>query len=558
MKDDDFSNIVRSGTAHSVNVSEYTGNAKNPKNMVREGDANELAQKKRTPEEVDAALYLEKLQSSKDTGHIEKVTPAAGGANTTVPQKPVAGGPAAANLQKAASGASTANVQPVNPDTAAKPNVQKVSGGSVADTRASIEADTAREPNRQGVGIDRLHDETATTAKEAFNDRMAHGGQTHLADNHQPLPGSTAATDNRQGLDTEHLRDNHATLAQDPIRENTQSIQQEHLADHRQALPGSPSGSDNHQGVDTEHLRDNHAALAKEPVSDNTQNLEQDNLADNHQPLPEGDAVQANRQGVDGEHQQDRQTGVTKDHLHDHTVSLDAGPAHEQPRHTEPAGPDDSHTLVSEGLATSHFHTISDDATADHRDELPASAHAQHDAPALSEHLSDNQQTLPDQAIANNLQTVAAPAATDNTQGVPKESFKDNTQAAPEAAPLSAQVPGVEKNAIEDHHEPLPDGNAPRHNADIATQEVHAGQAAPAGTVVARAPGPRAASSTKKAAPVVQAAASRRVVSSKAMDEFHGRLAGIKQTVDQLNHRLSDFEAQMEKDGDLPRGLDRD
>ena len=546
MKDDDFSNIVRSGTAHSVNVSEYTGNAKNPKNMVREGDANELGPKKRTPEEVDAALYLEKLQGSQDVGHIEKVTPSAGGARTAAPQKVAASGPAAANLQKADSEANAANVQQVNHDVVAKPNVQSVSSGQVTDTRASINADATREPNRQGIGVDRLHDQSATTAKEAFNDRTAHGGATHLADNHQSVPGSATATDNRQGLGAEHLRDNHAAVAKDPLAENTQNIGQEHFADHHHALPGSQAGADNRQGVDTEHLRDN------------TQNLEQDSLADNHQPLPEGDAVQTNRQGVDGEHQHYRQAGVAKDRLHDHAVSLDADPAHDQPRHTESAGQDDSHAPVSEGPATSHFHALSDDAAADDRDKLSASAHAQHDAPTLSERLSDNQQALPDQAISSNLQTVATSATKDNTQSVPQESFKDNTQAAPEAAPLPAQVPGVEKKAIEDHHEPLPESHAPPRQADVATQEVHEGRPTPAGTVIARAPTQRVAIRPSKAGSVAQVTSPRRVVPSKAMDEFHGRLAGIKQTVEQLNHRLSDFEAQMEKDSDLPRGLDRD
>jgi hypothetical protein len=34
----------------------------------------------------------------------------------------------------------------------------------------------------------------------------------------------------------------------------------------------------------------------------------------------------------------------------------------------------------------------------------------------------------------------------------------------------------------------------------------------------------------------------------KMMDEFHGRVAGIKHNVDQLNHRLSDFEEQVQKE----------
>ena len=113
------------------------------------------------------------------------------------------------------------------------------------------------------------------------------------------------------------------------------------------------------------------------------------------------------------------------------------------------------------------------------------------------------------------------------------------------------------KQAIEDHHEPLPEDHAVRHAPDMNTSGVHQGQAStPAATSAAartvatnaparaRAPQPVAV----KGKATVKATSPRSLASSKAMDEFHGRLAGIKQTVDQLNHRLSDFEAQLEKD----------
>jgi len=34
----------------------------------------------------------------------------------------------------------------------------------------------------------------------------------------------------------------------------------------------------------------------------------------------------------------------------------------------------------------------------------------------------------------------------------------------------------------------------------------------------------------------------------KMMDEFHGRVAGIKHNVDALNHRLSDFEEKVHRE----------
>ena len=39
------------------------------------------------------------------------------------------------------------------------------------------------------------------------------------------------------------------------------------------------------------------------------------------------------------------------------------------------------------------------------------------------------------------------------------------------------------------------------------------------------------------------------------MEEFHGRVAGIKHNVEELNHRLTDFEEQVHKeDAKLEKG----
>jgi len=45
----------------------------------------------------------------------------------------------------------------------------------------------------------------------------------------------------------------------------------------------------------------------------------------------------------------------------------------------------------------------------------------------------------------------------------------------------------------------------------------------------------------------------------KMMDEFHGRVAGIKHNVDALNNRLSDFEEKVHKeDANLVKGNPED
>ena len=52
----------------------------------------------------------------------------------------------------------------------------------------------------------------------------------------------------------------------------------------------------------------------------------------------------------------------------------------------------------------------------------------------------------------------------------------------------------------------------------------------------------RAAAAKGKPMASPKAPGLRSIASSKAMDEFHGRLAGIKHEVDEVNHKLDVFE----------------
>ncbi len=60
MNDDDFTGIVRSGSQHSVSVSEHTGNAKTPKNIVASHEEETEARKRAFEAKALAELEAKK------------------------------------------------------------------------------------------------------------------------------------------------------------------------------------------------------------------------------------------------------------------------------------------------------------------------------------------------------------------------------------------------------------------------------------------------------------------------------------------------------------------
>lgn len=65
----------------------------------------------------------------------------------------------------------------------------------------------------------------------------------------------------------------------------------------------------------------------------------------------------------------------------------------------------------------------------------------------------------------------------------------------------------------------------------------------------------RAAPRAPRAPMTAQEQAQAKLKREKLMDEFHGRVAGIKHNVDALNTRLSDFEEKVHKeDAKLQKG----
>ncbi|MBU3648819.1 MAG: hypothetical protein FGM28_00760 [Limnohabitans sp.] len=262
MKDDDdeeFANVVRSGAAHSVNVSEYTGNAKTPKNIVKSGeDAGEIAPRNAVDPAATPSGRAREAKERERPPETRKVpAPLPEDTSVTARDETLKGKPNVQTVAPADAGApNRQQAAAANPDL----NLQRVESAHGRVENGQNGQDGALQDNRQGFATDKLQD------------------------NHQGL-GQEALHDNRQGVATDKLQDNHQGLGQEALHDNRQGVATDKL-------------QDNLQGLGQEVLEDNRQALEKDPLAANSQGLGRDALHDNRQGLGQ-DALHDNRQGID-------------------------------------------------------------------------------------------------------------------------------------------------------------------------------------------------------------------------------------------------------------------
>jgi hypothetical protein len=158
---------------------------------------------------------------------------------------------------------------------------------------------------------------------------------------------------------------------------------------------------------------------------------------------------------------------------------------------------------------------------------------------------------------ANNQALANPPGIGPNNQPIAADAAALNRQAAPEDAPPGLNRQGVDNGKIESHFEQLPSGTVERKKVDFPTSTASGSATQPAAVAgQTSAAKPVAKTVAAPRAPVTEAEKQQaKLKREQANDAFHGRLAGIKNNVDALNHRLTDFEDKVHKeDSKLDKG----
>ena len=425
MNDDEFSGFISSGKKMRVSVSEHTGNAKKPKNIVTSDEEKTLS-KVRTFEDKEGEFDpLSRNLAEEQNLRLDKYQ--------TKPTQDL-------NTQKA----------PVN--TAAVENLQTVKQGSIANDKQAAPRESETTANRQSV---------QTTAAKA---NLQSVSADTLKDNQQSI-ATDKSEDNRQGIATENLKESLQDIQTESINDNLQSITNDNLENNIQSISSPQVAPQKPQGIGKDPIRTNDADIAKKNI-------------------------------------QDRDARVKKKQIKTNTanISIDVIPNNKQAVQS---------ASVSDNLAS-----------------IPKDTH------------HETRQALDKDSFQDRGATVA------------KTSVQGNVQAVPTKPSTSNNLQPIEQKPIADHFETLPSDARPLGETATPKSSPIANRASPT---------PQQSVATKTAvAQATPLAKSQKVVTSSAispaeaekialahkaqMEAFHGRLAGIKHTVDDLNHKLDDLE----------------
>ena len=240
---------------------------------------------------------------------------------------------------------------------------------------------------------------------------------------------------------------------------------------------------------------------------------------------------------------------------------------------------DSNRQKIGASAQTPNLQGLANDAGADHRVDIPTEGVGHNSAAVPAELAANNRQNLAADAPADsNRQKIGAPAQAPNVQGLANDAGADHRVGIPTKGggnnPSAAARPsGVNEHQIPTLNEPL--GQQPVQNQGLSDNrqavgaqalQDHREAASSAPIERAKVDFPQATSSSAQASPsdtpdTTQAGKAKKkprpgvtlpgliadpsAASPEALDaaaEFHRRVLDIKHNVDNLNHRLTDFE----------------
>jgi hypothetical protein len=297
MNDDDFPNLVRSGTEHSVSVSEHSGNAKTPHNKVTSHEEETEARKHAFEEKALAALEAEKALAAALAEHTPYFAPDDAADS--------------ANIQKIDGNTEAKNHQVIHDDQGPSSNVQNISTDGLNANQQLIESTTVSD-NIQSLGHEKG---VAPNVQNVPADG--------IAANKQQIEGGKGIQDRRPGVPTDTFSTNHQNIPTESISDNLQRIPTDNQPRH-QTVAVSESGNTNHLGMgDDAKSRNNHGS--ERFGVQHTAPIPTDTLETNHPTIPT-DTSTLNRQAIsqDAPLGTNRQ-GIGNEKIQDHLAQVPSG-----------------------------------------------------------------------------------------------------------------------------------------------------------------------------------------------------------------------------------------
>lgn len=222
-------------------------------------------------------------------------------------------------------------------------------------------------------------------------------------------------------------------------------------------------------------------------------------------------------------------------------------------RQTIPAGtPQDNIQSLSNDKTPKNVQTIAtDQASSNNRQSISQTPSSKNMQGISTDPTKANAQKVEQPDSAANRQTIEDDAHGQNNQAVGVDAPSLNRQAVPSVAPASPNRQSVDNGNLQSHFETLPPSNSERKKLDFPANDKLPSASTPAAKVGAAdalhkpvnkpMPTPRVPMTAEE---LEEAKRQRGILN----DAFHGRLAGIKHNVEELNDRLTDFEEKVQKD----------
>jgi len=300
----------------------------------------------------------------------------------------------------------------------------------------------------------------------------------------------SATPANKQSVQTTAAKANPQSVTSDTLKDNLQTITSERYEDNRQGI-GSDNLQDNLRGIPSEKFEENKQGLpVSTPVDKNTQSIPSTNVDTNIQSISNPQVASH------------KPEGIAKERVNSNSASIHV------------------------------------DATANNKQTIESASFSDNLASFQKETHHETRQALDKDSFQDRDATVA------------KTSVDGNVQAVPTAPSIGDNLQPVENKPIADHFETLPIDARPLGESATPKSNPIANKAAtkPLQSVTTKAAVARANPLAKPqkigaSSAISSAEAQKIALAHKAqMEAFHGRLAGIKHNVDELNNKLDDLE----------------
>lgn len=382
------------------------------------------------------------------------------------------------------------------------------------------------------------------SADDPLANRQAIDPHAPVGANVQAIPTQVIAA-NRQGVHTDTLDSNRASIAGvDAVKDNRQAAPSDKSAEANRQKLGNTGSAPNVQGLAHEALDNQRVGLHAAGASDNHASVQGDAGTGKNNAKINGDDTLLNRQRAGDDALSDRHQGLAPANANDNrqAIPADAASANRQ--------------TVDDPSSADNLQALPQDAVHNNRQPLPGSAKAvgasasahpsgvnEQDIPTLQE--VANHQPVQDPGQPDNHQPLNTPDSPANRQAVPTPSNAPNQQAAPQAPGPGANRQALGNKPMQDHRESVSDEPVTRDTVDFSKAGAANAQDSASDPSGRKSQGRKANPKLRPGVTLPALITNPAAATPEALDaaaEFHRRVLDIKHNVENLNHRLTDFE----------------